>query len=80
MKIVSPPQSLSMGELVKLVVEKVQLGAIPSATDKKGRYLHWDKIRHLEVPEAFDSIEQFCNFLAQDNKKYCLLPKRFPMF
>ncbi len=63
MKIVSPPQSLSMGELVKLVVEKVQLGAIPSATDKKGRYLHWDKIRHLEVPEAFDSIEQYWHFL-----------------
>ncbi|SFV86065.1 hypothetical protein MNB_SUP05-SYMBIONT-4-957 [hydrothermal vent metagenome] len=63
MKIVSPPKPLSIKELVALAGEKIQSGVMPFVTDKKGRYSHWDKMRHLRVPEAFDSIEQYWHFL-----------------
>lgn len=29
-------------------------------TDDKGRYLHWDKLRHLEPPEGITSNEWWC--------------------
>ncbi|BAS67100.1 Fic family protein [Bathymodiolus septemdierum thioautotrophic gill symbiont] len=63
MKIAPPPKPLPTKELVELAVEKTRSGVMPCVTDKKGRYSHWDKIRHLEIPEAFDDIEQYWHFL-----------------
>jgi Fic family protein len=62
MKIVSPPK-ISTQNLLKLAVEKIQQQVTPCITDEKKRYLHWDKIRHLKVPENFDDIEQYWHFV-----------------
>ncbi|WXU00500.1 MAG: hypothetical protein Ctma_1223 [Catillopecten margaritatus gill symbiont] len=62
MKIVSPPK-ISIEDLLQSVAEKILQGITPCITDEKKRYLHWDKLRHLKVPEAFDDIEQYWCFV-----------------
>jgi len=40
------------------------------ACDEKGRYLHWDKLRHLSPPEGFSSKEYWCaTYLARHKIK-----------
>ena len=51
---VSPP------DFIKIITEKSELFAEAfnaSVTDEKGRYLHWDKLRHLTPPDDFTSEE-----------------------
>lgn len=62
MKIISSPKSC-MKDLLELAVVKIQQKIMPRITDEKNRYLHWDKIRHLKVPENFDDIEQYWHFI-----------------
>lgn len=63
MKIVSPPATPSLEKLLGLAFEKIQQGLAISITDEKKRYLHWDKIRHLKLPDKFDNIEQYWYFI-----------------
>lgn len=62
MKIIPPPK-ITNTNLLKLVVQQAEKGTKLTSTDDKGRYTHWDKIRHLEVPSGFSSIESYWHFL-----------------
>lgn len=62
MKIVAPPK-ISLEDLFQSVSKKILQGITPCITDEKKRYLHWDKLRHLKAPEAFDDIEQYWRFI-----------------
>jgi Fic family protein len=62
MKIIPPPK-FCMQDLLELAVVKMKQKVMPRITDEKNRYLHWDKIRHLKVPENFDDIEQYWHFI-----------------
>lgn len=51
---VTPP------DFIKIITEKHELfskALNTSITDEKGRYLHWDKLRHLTPPNNFTSEE-----------------------
>ena len=55
---VSPPSQEKLLELLKSGdVAKMALlfGQAVGPTDSKGRYLHWDKLRHLAMPEGYDT-------------------------
>ncbi len=59
MNIVPPPKL----DIIKIALKKMLAGIPPSTVDKQDRYSHWDKIRHLPVPEKFDDIEQYWAFI-----------------
>lgn len=48
---------------MRLTFEKLKNGALPRVTDEKGRYSHWDKVRHLSAPEGFDDIDECWHFI-----------------
>jgi len=55
---VSPPSQEKLLELLKSGdVAKMALlfGQAVGPTDSKGRYLHWDKLRHLAMPKGYDA-------------------------
>lgn len=55
---VSPPSQEKLLELLKSGdVAKMALlfGQAVGPTDSKGRYLHWDKLRHLAMPGGYDA-------------------------
>lgn len=62
MKIVPPPK-ITKATLFKLAVQQAKKGTKLTMIDHKGRYTHWDKIRHLEIPENFTTIERYWHFL-----------------
>ena len=45
-----------------------------SMLDNKGRYLHWDKLRHLPVPEGFTSEQWWAGIKSARQKSYQALP------
>ncbi|QPK62233.1 Fic family protein [Methylomonas sp. LL1] len=42
--------------------------------DEKGRYLHWDKLRHLPNPDGFSSEQWWCGIKFARSKLYQVLP------
>lgn len=42
--------------------------------DHKGRYLHWDKLRHMPVPEGLTSEQWWCGIKLARQKLYQHLP------
>jgi len=45
-----------------------------SMLDDKGRYLHWDKLRHLPIPEGFTSEQWWAGVKSSRQKSYQALP------
>jgi len=45
-----------------------------SLLDDKGRYLHWDKLRHLPAPEGFSNEQWWVGVKAARQKHYQKLP------
>lgn len=45
-----------------------------SPLDEKGRYLHWDKLRHLPVPKGFTSEQWWAGVKSARQKAYQALP------
>lgn len=45
-----------------------------SEVDGQGRYLHWDKLRHLPTPEGFSSEQWWLGIKMARRKNYKLLP------
>lgn len=45
-----------------------------SPPDDKGRYLHWDKLRHLPAPEGFSSEQWWAGIKTARQKNYQALP------
>lgn len=62
MNIVKPPK-ISPEQRMRLTFEKLKNGVSPRVTDDKGRYSHWDKVRHLSAPECFDDIDECWHFI-----------------
>jgi len=61
MKIPTTPPSFdnllgSIGESPKKIGELISLGTKP---DPKGKYYHWDKLRHLKLPSKISSHEEW---------------------
>ncbi len=63
MNIVPAPKTQPQKKLLALMLEKSQQGVTLCIVDDKGRYSHWDKIRHLTPPKPFDNIEQYWAFI-----------------
>lgn len=42
--------------------------------DEKGRYLHWDKLRHLPSPDSFSSEQWWCGIKLARKNQYQTLP------
>jgi Fic family protein len=74
MKIIPPPK-INL-DSVKVVIEKnIKYNIKPSAVTSDNKYLHWDKLRHLIVPNKFDSIEEYWFFIKYSRiSKYENLP------
>jgi len=62
MNIVKPPR-ISFEQRMRITFEKLSNGISPRVTDEKGRYSHWDKVRHLSPPEGFGGIEEYWHFI-----------------
>nr|WP_319573752.1 hypothetical protein [uncultured Desulfobacter sp.] len=68
---VSPP------DFIKIITEKSELFAEAfnaSVTDEKGRYLHWDKLRHLTPPDDFTSEEWWAVIRFKRQNLFTTLP------
>ena len=68
---ISPPLlEQSLEGIGKLGAEKLMLlfNSSVGPCDKKGRYLHWDKLRHLSPPEGYDA-ELYWFAIKQARKK-----------
>lgn len=61
MNIVSPPKISIKESLIFMLKKEGDIS--PMIVDSKGRYAHWDKIRHLPLPQGFDNIEQYWGFI-----------------
>lgn len=73
---VSPPD---LDAVLKASFEQDQAIAVQMFTDftpldLKGRYLHWDKLRHLPPPEGFSSEQWWCGVKFARRKLYQTLP------
>jgi len=73
---VSPPD---FGTLLASIFEKnpdalMRMIESASPTDQKGRYSHWDKVRHLPPPEGFSSEEWWFRIKKARRDLYQLLP------
>lgn len=56
----------------KSVLVRILSGS--SALDSKGRYLHWDKLRHLEPPEGYTNEQWWLSIKTARQKLYKKLP------
>ncbi len=45
-----------------------------SPVDEKGRYLHWDKLRHLPAPEGLNAEQWWCSLKMARRNMYHQLP------
>ncbi len=64
-------------DFIKIVTEKT--GLLSKAfnskpTDEKGRYLHWDKLRHLTPPNGFTSEEWWAVLRFKRQNLFAMLP------
>lgn len=72
---ITPPPSIDFETAVPICMEKMLSGIANTVVDEKGRYLHWDKLRHLTPPKEFDDIEQYWAFIKFSRMaQYKLLP------
>jgi len=62
MNIVEPPR-VSIEQRMQIAFDKLEQGIPTRVTDEKGRYSHWDKIRHLPIPENFSCIDEYWHFI-----------------
>lgn len=62
MKIVFPPK-INIEDLVNFGLKKTLAGIKPKITDEKNRYVHWDKLRHLEPPSHCQNNEDYWFFI-----------------
>lgn len=62
MKIVPPPK-IDRLKLRKFALKQIQSGATPNIMDEKNRYLHWDKLRHLDTPDNFKNNKDYWFFI-----------------
>lgn len=70
-----PPPKIQTKKLITLMLKKTQQGVVQTIMDYKGRYSHWDKIRHLSPPKFFNNIEQYWAFIKISRKlQYKHLP------
>ncbi len=73
MKIVPPPKS-ELHNIIQIGIEKSKQGVSNTITDDKKRYVHWDKLRHLNPPDKFDTIESYWAFI-----KFSRFPQYKPL-
>ncbi|MCP4348772.1 MAG: Fic family protein [Desulfobacterales bacterium] len=64
-------------ELSKIINDKLLFEILNKAspTDNKGRYLHWDKIRHLKPPKGLNNEQWWTSVKLSRNNLY----KEFPL-
>lgn len=73
---VSPP---SFDDVLRSIAENniellISLTSKASPVDQKGRYLHWDKLRHLPPPEDISSEQWWFGIKTARRNVYQLLP------
>lgn len=73
---VSPPK---YDDISRAIAEKnvdvfLQLMREASPVDQKGRYLHWDKLRHLQPPESINHDEWWFGIKSARRNLYQQLP------
>jgi Fic family protein len=68
----TPPdhRSLFLGLLMKDMREKTNHVSQFSPTDKKGRYLHWDELKHKNPPRGFSVEEWWAGMKNQRSSLY----------
>jgi len=73
---VTPPDfdTLLQATLAHGATELSRLLATTSEVDEKGRYLHWDKLRHLPPPPGYSSEQWWLAIKLARRQHYQLLP------
>ena len=77
MKIPVLPPNCSAVMEASCLQDRTMIGRILSEfsmLDDKGRYLHWDKLRHLPMPEGFSSEQWWAGVKSVRQKAYQALP------